>query len=180
MLTECSIRIREDNALIRKILLHAVVDYLGFILCRYTGEELLLCLRNTELVEGFLDLGRNLFPCFSLLLGRSYIILNIFEIQIIQIAAPFRHRHFAELLQGFQAEVKHPLRLVFDCGDFADDFFRESFTRLKYRLVLITESVLVFLHIRRFLSHGISLLISNGVGVLLPLRCLCEARSMPG
>ncbi|MNE72039.1 hypothetical protein D3C80_1679500 [compost metagenome] len=99
MLTQSRIRIREDNPLLLQILLHAVVYDLRFILSRYPCKKLLLCFRDAELVEGFFDFGRNLFPCLSLLLGRLNIILDVVEIQIAQVATPIRIRHFVELLQ---------------------------------------------------------------------------------
>ncbi|MNT32468.1 hypothetical protein D3C72_1683510 [compost metagenome] len=68
MLAKSRIRICEDNALIFKVLLHAVIDYLRLILSGYTGKELLLSFRNTQLVKSFLDLGRNFLPSLTLLL----------------------------------------------------------------------------------------------------------------
>ncbi|MNE77020.1 hypothetical protein D3C80_1733010 [compost metagenome] len=131
-----------------------MVDNLGFILGGHAGEELLLRLRNTQLVEGLLDLGRHLFPGLALLLGRSYIILNIVKIQIIKIPAPTWQWHFLELLQGFQPEVKHPFRFIFDTGNFSNDFAGQTFTRLENRLMLIPEAIFIIFHFRRFFCHG--------------------------
>ncbi|MNW55351.1 hypothetical protein D3C74_330050 [compost metagenome] len=177
--TQRRVGIGEDYTLIFKVLLHAVVDHLGFVLRRYAGQELLFRFWNPQFIEGFFDLGGHFLPSLPLFLRRSYIILDIVKIQFVEIAAPFRHWHFVELLQSFQTEFQHPFRLIFDGGDFFNNFGRKSFTRLEYRLMLVTEPVLVLFHIRRFLSHGVSLLVFNVLGDALLLRlCLCAARSM--
>ncbi|MNC32266.1 hypothetical protein D3C75_806120 [compost metagenome] len=179
MLTQRSVGVGKDYTLILKILLHAVIDNLRFVLCRNAGKELLFRFRDTQLVEGLFNLGRHFLPSLSLFLRWSYIVLDIVKIQLIEIAAPFRHRHFVELLQSFQTEFQHPLRFVLDGGDFFNNFGRKSLTRLEYRLMLVTEPILVLFHIRRFLSHGVSLLVFNVADdALLPRLCLCAARSM--
>ncbi|MMZ62849.1 hypothetical protein D1872_250750 [compost metagenome] len=154
MFLQSCIGIHEDNALVFKVLLHAVINDFGFILRGYAGQKLLLGFGNPQLVEGFLNFGRNLFPCFPLLLRRSNIVLNIVKIQLIQISAPTRERHLFELFQGFQPEVQHPFRFFLNTGNFRDDFAGQAFPRLENRLVLIPEAIFILFQLRRLLSHA--------------------------
>ncbi|MNM84218.1 hypothetical protein D3C81_963010 [compost metagenome] len=154
MLTKGTICIHKNNALCFKILLHAVIYYFGFILCGYARKELLFRFRNTQLIKCFLNFCRNLFPGLTLFLGRSYIVLNVVKIKLIEITAPTWHWHFLELLQRFQPEVKHPFRFIFDTGNFSNDFAGQTFTRLENRLVLIPEAIFIIFHFRRFFCHG--------------------------
>src|SRR5690625_717441 len=52
----------EDDTLILPLLLERVVDHLRLVLSTDTSEDPLLGLRDTETLEGLLDLGRNVVP----------------------------------------------------------------------------------------------------------------------
>ncbi len=119
----------------------------------------MLRFRDTKLVERFLDLGRHFFPCFPLLLGRFYIVLNVVEIEVFHIAAPFRHRHFQELIERFQTKFEHPFRLVLHAGNLGDDFARQPFTALEDRFVLVAKPIFVLFHFRHFFLPWLSSLL---------------------
>ena len=118
----------EDDALLFQVFLHVMVNDFGFVLRGYAGQELLLRFRNAQLVESFLDFFRHFLPRFALLFGRLHVVRDVVEIEIVQVAAPIRHRHAVENVQGFQAEFQHPFRLVLDPGNFLDDLARQTFS----------------------------------------------------
>ena len=72
VLAQAGVGVDEDHALGLEVLTDLVVDDLGLVLRSDAGDQaLLLGLGNTQPVIGVLDVGRQIVPGCSLLLGRS-------------------------------------------------------------------------------------------------------------
>src|SRR5699024_1178791 len=110
---ECGIGIKEDNALLFKVLTNLVVDNLRLVLSGYTcNQTLLLSLRNTQLVVGFLDVIWEILPGLSLLFGGLDVVLNVVEVDAGKICTPLWHWLLVEHAQCLETLFQHPLGLV--------------------------------------------------------------------
>src|SRR3954451_20226426 len=113
VLAQRGVGVEEEDALLLEVLADLVVDDLGLVLRRDTGDQpLLLGLGDAELVVGVLDVGRQLVPGGCLLLRGPHEVLDVVEVDARQVRAPRRHRLLAEQPQALQAQRQHPLRLV--------------------------------------------------------------------
>ena len=144
MLADRRVGVDEDHALLLQVLAQAVIDDLRLVLGADAGQELALGLGNAQLVEGVLDVGRDVVPALALAVGRPHVVVDVVEVELGEVAAPGRRRLLPEDLQGLEAEVAHPLRLVLHLRDLADDLARQSLAALE-RVVLfrVVEPVLV-------------------------------------
>ena len=87
------IHVEEDDAQGGEILAQGVVDHLGLVLGADAGQELPLRLGDAQLLEGVLDVGRDLVPGLALLLGRADVIEDVLEIEVLELVrAPVGHR----------------------------------------------------------------------------------------
>ena len=146
----CSLQRRvgvlEDDALGLQILADRVVDDLGLVLGGDPGHEaLLLCLRDAEPVVGVLDVGGEVFPAGSLLLGRADEVLDVLEVDPGQVRAPGRHRLAAEQVEAAQPQFEHPLGLVLQRRDVPDDLLGQAAARGLARDVRVGPAELVTL-----------------------------------
>ena len=64
-----------------------------------------------------------------LLLGGAHEVLDVVEVDLAQVGAPGRHRLAAEELETLEAGLQHPLGLVLEGRDAADDGFGEAALR---------------------------------------------------
>ncbi|GAA2784446.1 hypothetical protein GCM10020219_064960 [Nonomuraea dietziae] len=127
VLAQARVRVDEDDALLLQVLTDLVVDDLGLVLGRDTGDEaLLLGLGDAELVVGVLDVGGQLVPGSGLLLGGAHEVLDVVEVDAGEVGAPRGKRLLAEQPEALQAKVEHPLRLVLERGDVADDLLGQA------------------------------------------------------
>ena len=147
-----------------------MVDNLGLILGPDARQELAFGFGDAQLVEGVLDLGRDVVPGLSLAVGRLHVVVNVVEVELRQIAAPYRRGLRPEDLERLQADVPHPERLVLHFRDLADDLSRQSLAALE-RVVLfrVVKPVLVVVLDSRNLEIQI--------GRHLCLSLLCEVES---
>ena len=71
-----------------EVLAQRVVDDLRFVLGADAGQELALRLRDAQLLEGVLDVFRNLVPGLALLLGRPDVVEDVVEVDPAESRAP--------------------------------------------------------------------------------------------
>ena len=123
VLAQPRVGVDEDDALLLQVLTDLVVDDLGLVLRRDTGDEaLLLRLGDAEPVVGVLDVLGQLVPGGRLLLGRLHEVLDVLEVDAGEVSAPAGHRLLVEQPAGdFRRSFEHPLRLVLAGRDVADD-----------------------------------------------------------
>src|SRR5204863_10139253 len=98
-----------------------------------------------QLVPGILDVGRQVLPRLSLLLGRTDVVVDVVEVDPADIAAPARQRPRQKVIERPMAELAHPLRLVLMLRDRLDELMREPTTRLeeiRLGLIRVREAVL--------------------------------------
>src|SRR4051794_26980886 len=107
MIAQRRISIRENDALLAQVFLQRTVNNFALKLSLHAGEILLLCLRNTQLVERFFKLGRDIIPGRTLLLGRIQIVVDAVKVDSY-IATPARHWLRLEALQRAQPELANP------------------------------------------------------------------------
>ena len=118
--TDRRIRVGEDHALLGKIFLQRAVDDFAFELGFDAGQELLLRLGNAELVEGLLDLIRNVVPGLALMIGWLEIVEDVLEVDV-DVAAPLGHRLGIRKSRATQAEFPHPAGLVLHLRNLSHD-----------------------------------------------------------
>ena len=102
-----------------QVLAQRVVDDLGLVLRADAGQELALGLGDAQLLEGVLDVGRDLVPVLALLLARLDVVEDVVEVDAGQVAAPVGQRPLVEVLERLQAVLEHPLRFALHRRDFA-------------------------------------------------------------
>ena len=100
VLAQRRVGVEEDDALRRQVLLELVVDDLRLVLRADAGEVLLLRLRDAELVPRVLDVGRQVLPRVRLILGRLDVVEDVVEVDVVQVAAPLRHRARVEVVEA--------------------------------------------------------------------------------
>ena len=144
VLLERGVGVQEDDALGLELLVDLVVDDLGLVLRRDTGDQAgLLGLGDAELVVGVLDVRRQVVPGLGLLLGGAHEVLDVVEVDAVEVRAPLGHRLAAEELEALQAQVEHPLRLALERRDVADHVLVETAGRVGADVVLVGPAELV-------------------------------------
>ena len=145
VLTYGCVGIDEDDALLGKIILNGVVDDLGFVLGRNTGNQAaLLGFGYAQPVVGGSDILREILPACSLLADGLDIVLEILRVESRKIHTPFRHRLLYERPVTAQTHVEHPLRFVLVRRDLTDHVLIDAFFRRFSCGVGIMPSVAVF------------------------------------
>ena len=118
VLLEGGVGVQEEDALGLEVLVDLVVDDLGLVLRRDTGDQAgLLGLGDAELVVGVLDVLGQVVPGRGLLLGGPHEVLDVVEVDARQVRAPRGHRLAVEELEALQAQVEHPLRARSSCAE---------------------------------------------------------------
>ena len=133
----------EDDAYLRELLPHAVVDDFRVVLRADAGQELALRFRDSEPFEGLLDLVRDVVPGLLFALGWLAVVDDLVQVDLKEIAAPGRHRAGKEVLVGAKPEVEHPLRLVLDPADLLDRLASQAAFGLLEVLDVVVEAKLV-------------------------------------
>ena len=82
MLADRRVGVDEDDALLLQVFAQAVVDDLRLVLGADAGQELALGLGDAQLVEGVLDLGRDVVPGLALAVGRLHVVVDIVEVEL--------------------------------------------------------------------------------------------------
>jgi hypothetical protein len=98
----------EHHADLAQLLADRVIDHLGVVLGADAGEELALRLRDAQLVERLLDLVRDVVPGLLLALGRRAVVDDLPEVDVVEHAAPQRHRPGEEVVVRPEAVLQHP------------------------------------------------------------------------
>jgi hypothetical protein len=93
----------EDDTLLFEVLLDGVVHHLRLILRPHPSQELALGFGNAQTFKGLFDRLRHLIPGSPLLFRRAHVVINIIQVQLAQIRAPFGHWTLEEMLQRAQA-----------------------------------------------------------------------------
>ena len=130
-----------NNALFFYLFTHIMIYYLGIILCAYTGQTALLCLRNTQTIKGVLNIFGNIFPFTLHVRIRTYIGNDVIHIQTINRRSPVRHLQLIINIQGFQTEFQHPFRIMLFTGNFFYNLTCQAFLNAVSVLILVTEVV---------------------------------------
>ncbi len=143
VLAQPGVHVEEEDALGLEILLELVVDDLGLVLGTDAGQVVLLSLGDAEPVPCVLDVRRQIFPGLRLLLGRPDVIEDAVEVDLADVAAPFRKRAREEVVERLEAELPHPVRLVLVLGDRCDELVGEPTARLEEVVLGIVKPVLV-------------------------------------
>ena len=142
MLAQGRVGVGEDNALLAQLVFERSVDHLALELGLHAGEELLLRLGDTQLVERLFDLRGHVVPTPALVVGRFEVVVDILEIDG-DVAAPLGRRLRLEDSQAAQPKLAHPIGFVLDVGYLLDDFGIDTFSGLEYGRGLRTEIVFV-------------------------------------
>lgn len=122
VLLERRVGVHEDDTLRLELFVDLVVDDLGLVLGRDTGDEaLLLRLGDAELVVRVLDVLGQVLPGLRLLLRGAHEVLDVVEVDARQVGTPVGHGLLTEEAQTLETELGHPLRLALLRGDVADD-----------------------------------------------------------
>ncbi len=148
VLTQARVHVKEEDSLLLEIPLKLVVHDLGLVLRAHACEVFLLRLGDAELVPGVEDLGRQVLPALGLLLGRSDVVVDALEVDVVQVPAPLRQRAREEVVERLVPELAHPVGLVLVLRYRLDDLVRDAATGLEevvLGLVRVRESVLVLL-----------------------------------
>ena len=124
------VHVEEDDALALEVVLQLVVDDLGLVLGADAREVLLLGLGDPEPVPRVEDLGRQVLPLVSLLLGRLDVVVDVVEVDAREVGAPARHRAREEVVERLVTERAHPVGLGLVVGDDVDQPVREALGRL--------------------------------------------------
>ena len=120
VLAQSRIHVGEDDAEFFQVFAKRVVDHFGFILGGNTGEELAFGLRDTQFVEGVLDVLRNVVPCLALLTCGLDVVVHLVEVDLRQVGTPGRHLAAQEVVVRLDAAVEHPCGLVLHPRDHLD------------------------------------------------------------
>jgi hypothetical protein len=127
VLAQAGVGVDEDDTLLLQVLADLVVDHFAFVLRGNAGDEaLLLGLGDAEAVVGVLDVRRQVLPRGGLLLRRADEVLDVLEVDPAEVTPPRRHWLAVEQPERLQAQVEHPLRLVLEARDVADDVLVEA------------------------------------------------------
>jgi hypothetical protein len=127
VLPQPGVHVHEHDALLLEVLAHLVVDDLGLVLGADAGEELALGLGDAQLVEGVLDVLGDVVPRGRGLLRGPDEVVDVVVVDLGKVRrAPGGLGARDEVLVGLEAEVEHPLRLVLELGDLADELGREA------------------------------------------------------
>ena len=130
-----------NNALFFYLFTHIMIDNLGIILCSYTCQTALLCLRNTQTIKGILDIFGNILPFTLHVRIRTYIGNNVIHIQTVNRRSPVRHLQLIINIQGFQTEFQHPFRIMLFARNFFNNLTCQAFLNAVSVLILVTEVV---------------------------------------
>ena len=142
IVAQAGIHVAEDHALLGQLLLERAVDHLALVLGLHAGEELLLRLRDAQLVEGALDLGGHVVPGAALLADGLEVVVDFLEVDGDP-PAPLRHGLGLEDLQALEPEVAHPRRLALHVRNFGDDAAVESLAGLEDVFLVVAEVVFI-------------------------------------
>src|SRR5699024_5544314 len=144
VLLQGGVGVDEDYALLLQVLTDLVVHNLGLVLRGDTGDEALaLRLWDAQLVVGVLNVLRQVLPARRLLLGGADEVLDLVEVDARQVRAPGGHGLLVEDLEGLQATLEHPLRLVLLGRNIPDDVLVQATARAGAGVVGIVPTVAV-------------------------------------
>ena len=135
----------EHDAELGQLFLDRVVDDLGVVLRTDAGEELALRLGDPELLEGRLDLLRDVVPRLLFALGRLAVVDDLVEVDLVEAVRPRGNGPLEEMLIGAETVLEHPVRLVLDRADLFDGGPSETTLRLAQIGDVVVEGELVAL-----------------------------------
>jgi len=116
-----TVHVHEQHALLGQLFLHAVVDHLAVVLGADAGQKAALGLGDAQAVEGALHALIHLVPGLALLVLGAHEVKDVVEVDVVERVGrqEGRHRLLDEEVVGPQAEIGHPLRLLFQGRDLA-------------------------------------------------------------
>src|SRR6478735_1423170 len=144
VLAEAFRRVDEDHALLRDDVLDVRVGGLGVELRLHAREELALLFGNAETLEGLLDVVRHLVPRARGLLALREIVTDLVEMDVLEVLRrPMRGHGFRkEGLEGIEAELEEPGRLILHLADIADGLFGQANARVEGIVDVVLEVAL--------------------------------------
>ena len=105
---------------------------------------MLLGFGYSQTIVRLADIFRDIVPALFLFVRRLHVVVDVLEVDLTDIGAPFRRRPREEDFESFQAKVEHPLRLVLNSGNLANDLFVQALAALEDVVVRrIVKPVLV-------------------------------------
>ena len=96
VLPQTFLNTQENYALFFQVLLDAVINHFGFVLCSNACQEFSLRFRDAQFIKGILNRFRNIIPGLTLIRCRFYIIINIIQIQVGKVGSPFGIGRFSK------------------------------------------------------------------------------------
>jgi hypothetical protein len=126
ILAKRGVHIAENHALRLEIFAIAVEHHFGFILRSDTGQVLLLCLRNTELLVGQAHRFGERVPRVDLTFHRLDVVVDVVEEDLGHVATPAGHGLAEEHVERPKTEFAHPVGLALHPRHFLDDVSREA------------------------------------------------------
>jgi hypothetical protein len=115
--------VAEDDALRGEVLADLVVDGAAVVLRAHAAEVLAFRLRNAELFEGVLDVGRQVLPLslrLSLEEGVRVVGVGV-EVDVRKARTPVGHRALDEMVVRPEPVLEHPGGLALEPRDLPDD-----------------------------------------------------------
>ena len=136
-----TLHIGVDHALSCHFFSDIMIYQFGIVLGTHTGQRLPLCLRDSQLLKGILDILRHLGP-FGAHMGIGLDIgHNIVHVQALDRRPPVRNLHLIIDLQRLQTEIRHPCGIVLLRGDLFHNGGRQSFLNAVDVFFFITDIV---------------------------------------
>ena len=161
-----------DDAHLGRRVLHVVVDELGVVLRADACQVAALGLGDTQALKGVLDVVGHRLPVVLLVGVGLDVSDDVVHVQALDGGAPRRIRETVEDLEGLEAQVEHPLRLVLLGADLAHDVGRDAGVEALESLLAIGEVVEAAVDVRDLgavLGHCVAplrlLLGSGGLGL---------------
>ena len=143
MLAQAVFDAQEDDALLFKVLLNAVIDHFRFILGANTCQEFALSLGDAQAIKGVFDGIGHIVPGTPLRIGGTHVVIDIVQVQAGNIGSPGWHGASIVVFQRPQAKFKHPFGFALQGRNLADDIAVEASARFENRGIWITKSVLI-------------------------------------
>lgn len=161
-----------DDAHLGRRVLHVVVDELGVVLRADACQVATLGLGDAQALKGVLDVVGHRLPVVLLVGVGLDVGDDVVHVQALDGGAPRRVGEAIEDLEGLEAQVEHPLRLVLLGADLAHDVGRDAGVEALESLLAIGEVVEAAVDVRDLgtvLGHCVAplrlLLGSGGLGL---------------
>ena len=138
-------------------ILHVVVDELRVVLRAHAGEVAALGLGDAQALKGVLDVFGDASPVVLLIGVGLDVGDDVVHVEAVDRGAPGGVGKAIEDIERLEAQVEHPLRLVFFRADFAHDIGSDARRETLKALLAVGEIVEAAVDVRdlgAFAGHG--------------------------